>query len=381
MPLPLIPLALGGLTLLALKKKPQGGSAPQPDTLGLTKAGAGGPGLVLSGAQGAAQAVGQGIDRLLGGSGNGATGIIAQGATVGAVSTVVVGAAIGAAFPALGITLGLLAMLSVGVLVVGALVYAVATVWSDLERLAYGQAGAQRDFEKERANLLQNAVSALKTKFTAAEAQVYRMAIPYVDGIMWERNRIAFNAWMKRPHGIGIDNITHARFGADRGYFYGMPQAEYGTGNVSFGQVDPSYRTADSDYIHNYAATPILLPDGNVIPAVAVKVSTQTVKVTTRAASKTLLYRGPVDLRAKTFDQTSTIVSIGPDGVGDQAFATGKQHANVAAYLRHMLDAKGLGQSENSHAAYGLRNGFFEGDLDGSTLLYAGQRFAWRDFQ
>ncbi len=157
--------------------------------------------------------VGKSIDIAAGGDGTGATGVIAQG--FGGIITV------------LATAVGVLA--SVGAATFGIVAYAIGAGISDLSRLAYGQAGAQADYDKEWQATFTHFKDSLidpghgKTGIPAELA--HAIAYQYTDGYMGEKNRSAFRQWMARGRGLlGLgttDDTYHAVFGRDRGYFVG----------------------------------------------------------------------------------------------------------------------------------------------------------------
>jgi hypothetical protein len=325
----------------------------------------------------------------LGGDGKGITAKVAA-ITVGATAGIGATAA-GVATGIISIGISLTAVMGLGlvVLAVGALVYAILTPWTDEQRLAYGQTGAWNDWKKEHTKLLGLAIGAIKAKFGGTDAQVRRLATPYVDGIMAQRNRLSYLAWMKGgPRGIGVSDEYHAQFGHDRGYFWGARGADgnfydYFKERGEFGYLDPEYLKIST----------VPIPVGNevIAPAVVRQEQYQAVNpVIVQAHQTAQRNRASTHSGADTQDveippnipQTVTLTrTVVVDPVADGCFAQGIIHANVSAYVAHMHSAHGIGQSDNSHAAYGLAHGLFEGSLGpNQALTYKGQVYNWRDY-
>ncbi len=156
----------------------------------------------------AGRVVGREFDRLAGGDGYGATGGIAQ-VTGGTVATVA------NAFGALA---------SVGLLSLGAVAYAIGSAISDASRLAYGQAGAQRDWDKKWTQVFGEMFASLQAN-GLDEKEALAIAYPFTDGYMSMENERRFSEWMARGRGLfglgTLNDAQHAKWGLDRGYFVG----------------------------------------------------------------------------------------------------------------------------------------------------------------
>lgn len=224
----MVAMAIGG----ALNKAAQSvssiplvGAAAAGVTIGATIGGkitgdwqgavAGGLNIGAGNAANVGRIIGADIDRLFGGDGTTGTGIVAQ----------VVGFLGGLA----AATFGLSALVGFGPL--GLLTLGVASLVSDLTRLAYGQAGLLRDMTKD-ANAtfnasVSNAFQQLQAagysqqELTSADTQnrLQANAIALTIGYMKQKNKLQKQVWMKKPHGIGADDAYHEKFGADRGIF------------------------------------------------------------------------------------------------------------------------------------------------------------------
>jgi hypothetical protein len=381
MPLPL--LLIGGsavaAALLARRGKPRTSSGPAqlPATSGSASgvegntAAAIGAGATLAGVGGAivggatvlAAEAGRELDRLLGGDGTGVTGTIAAVATGGTV--LVAGSVLLA-----GATLTVGLLLGAAVLVVGALVYGIASAWTDLQRLSYGRAGALADYEAEWERVYASALRQIGVTFPeSTETDLRRAAIAYADGMMQERNRLEWQQWMRRPRGLGVTTFEHGVFGEERGYFCGH-MFESGT----FGGA-PVWKSRTPLY------EALTVGDASVVTETSVETVLR--NPLTAEAQRRLLLADP-DYSYEPIWETITTRTVS-DPKRDSFVAAGRHHANVAAYLRHMLDARGLFQSAASHARAGLAAGKFDGLIEGTgdeaILFTNGQRFDWRDYQ
>lgn len=186
-------------------------------------------------AAGGAQ-LGKEFDRIFGGSGNEASGVVAQGT----------GGAIGFAAG-----MGSLVLLVPGLLQVGLLIWVAAVVISDIERLRRGQKGAVEDYWRTWNTAYAQAVAEIirrKDSFPeyVRDKDLYaeRLAIAFADGYAAEVNQQNFRAWMNRPKGVGMDAYKHAIYGRDRAYFAGNVVSN--TPNVLRGT--PLLRSDSSEY-------------------------------------------------------------------------------------------------------------------------------------
>jgi hypothetical protein len=152
--------------------------------------------------------------QIQGGSDNVVTKTVARvgGGALGA------GAALAVFFPALWPVVGV-------ALLVVACVYAIASIISDIGRVAYGQAGATADYAKAWDTLYSQMFSTARANPDFAkysDSEISRFITPVVDGYQRNLNRVAYRQWMLRGRGflgLGGTDGEHAKWGFDRGYF------------------------------------------------------------------------------------------------------------------------------------------------------------------
>lgn len=157
------------------------------------------------------------IDKLLGSTGDDASGIVAQG-TVGVI--------------AVSVFYGALA-LALSVSIVGAVIYLIVELVEDAERLKYGQPGARDDMLKEMDRIKGLVFDGVRKAYPNTEpGNIVRAAVPFADGWAEQMNRIHYLKWMATAHGIGADDSTHRKWGWDRGYWYGPLGGGYVSPNV-----------------------------------------------------------------------------------------------------------------------------------------------------
>ncbi len=264
----------------------------------------------------AATQAGKEFDKMFGGSGTGGTGIVAQaGAGTAAAFAQVFGAA--AAASAIASFLP---------------VYLVWSIVEDLNRLAYGQAGAIRDFDKEWNVRFEVARSNFQGAFgTLPIREIERMATEFVDGYMLQSNRLQRLQWMKKPRGAGVTEAYHEKFGFERGYFV----------------LSPVRRARKPEFLARLAAVDLVDVPGVTIP---------------------VPFGTPITMPAQKEDRFARTFE-----------AIGRMFANSVAYAAHMREPRGFGQSETSHAAYGRDQGKFEGSLiaPNADLEFEGSVFTW----
>ncbi len=151
--------------------------------------------------------IGRELDQAFGGTGQAETGTVAQA---------------GLGITAMLVSVG--SIFAVAFFFVTAIVYAIGSAISDSNRLAYGQAGALKDYEKkwlEEYYKLWDKLHALVPELSYEN--LIRFCYPFTDGLMMQMNTQAYYAWMKRGRGltVGSDDTYHALFGYERGYFVG----------------------------------------------------------------------------------------------------------------------------------------------------------------
>lgn len=206
--LPLVPLvALGGVALLALTKKqaPPPSSAAgtgsalaptQPTGLASGIAGIAGGILAATGAvAGLAYQAGSAADQALNPNSDPTSRAIAGAALTAPVVAVGVLGALAVLLPVLGITAALIGIVGGIVLAAGLLVYGVTLIIQDASRLAYGQAGAMRDFLaawNTQYNACKTSLLAQHPEYTAT--QVARQLRPFVEGIFARYNWSTYQA-------------------------------------------------------------------------------------------------------------------------------------------------------------------------------------------
>jgi hypothetical protein len=324
---------------------------------------------------------GRELDKAFGGTGEGATGTVAQvgGGVAGFV----------------GSMCGTLALASVAVYTV--LAYAIASIVDDLNRLSYGQAGARKDFDQEwdrvetefETKMLgltaqpDGSVTQSPTGLTRAEA--IRMAWPYADGYMKKRNRLAFAAWMCRGRGfLGLgttDNIYHAEFGMDRGYFLGEVAHGFFLTDPLERSLTPEYSLKAAiprgelrsfthrdvvDYTYEWQDNPARFPsDGPGLGVNTHSASTCAVWKSQGKGVNDSLYKSTCMQRVgKPVYETRSYLS---DPVRLQWIEFGECSANMAAYFEWMRNGnRGAGVGDEGHFEYGRTTmGLFEGFSDG----------------
>ena len=165
--------------------------------------------------------LGKEIDRLLNGTG-------LPGVSGSRVALEAAGFAAGLATVSLGITI---------VPFVGqtfALVVVLASAIQDAERVRYGQAGLVRDASAEAIAFQRTTVEILTRRVMEAlgvggdwqqalgpddQRRVAAIAIAQATGFAEEANATRERAWLRRPHGIGVDDAGHVKWGLARGLY------------------------------------------------------------------------------------------------------------------------------------------------------------------
>ena len=357
LPLVLI-VAGGGLAFLLTQKRAAAGQPPKPGSA-LAPSDSKGLQFLQQGFGVAASAiayqVGIELDKLLGGDGKGLTSVIAAaGLALAAFLIFVVGCT--------GVGLVVIALTVIA--------YAAASIVTDASRLAYGQSGAEDDWEKRWVEEHGKIFSMLKQRLpNLSDDRLLRFTVPIADGYMAMLNRLNYLEWMGRntdPARVPY----HATFGHDRGYFVGAVR-EDGT------LIDAlPYHSDRQDHLNR------CLPG----------------ELTSYQASQVVSVLGMWSGGGAT--QTAN-VTVTHDTLAGPLIEGGRYLCNAHAFVTHMQDAWGIGMSEASHAAWGLSHGKFEGTINtggfsflsvqgqakvpitrgpGAALLtYGGKDLYWRD--
>lgn len=195
---------------------------PQPTPPASNNTGASLTGLAstIAGAAQAGVALGKAVDNALqGGHGTALTATTAEVGAGAILTSVAIVSLIGfaAAFPIGEVIIAV-------VIVVAVLAYAIASIISDEQRLAYGQSGARSDWQKHWTQIYNESWQHIRgnPKYNAyTDSQLSAMLTPFVDGFMMASNSVAYEQWMKSPRGITLDMYGQSQWGYDRGYFVG----------------------------------------------------------------------------------------------------------------------------------------------------------------
>lgn len=264
MPLPLIPLAIGAVALLVATRKaaspastPQLGAGLAPtkatDDTPTTNA-AQGPGGALGGivaAVGAAIAAGIGgkaIDEAINPNSNQFSqtaagiaigvpvglGVLALSGAMGPILTFL---GLASLIPFVGVIIGVVAAVLV-------LTYVVIIFAQDLARLQYGQAGARRDFVKQKNEIYGHAMEMAQAHPDAAVKDmvaVERQLVPFVEGYMARLNWAAYVGYMAKK---GV--VVSAEPGAALKY-RGFPWADKGLKGSSVAGTFPGSEVLVTD--------------------------------------------------------------------------------------------------------------------------------------
>lgn len=380
--MPLLLLALAAVGVLALRKQGSGavpGGAPKPSPVGGTTAGGGALApksgkeaqLSLGGrsvslasiAQGIAVGVSIGgeVDKLLGGTGTGVRGYVAQA----------LGGIIGAVF----VILGTVAACYVAFFAVVA--YGLVFSFDELGQRLWTEAGGPaREYRENWEKLYNQMVPALLLADPAAsQTDVERFATHACDGYMLQSNRIKYLKAMSLAWGIGATRWMHAdyqwRHGAFAGKLKGVapnpvlsefapPKYTSQAGTDAGAELDDSEVERRGEGIA-WVSGHVPLADQVPLPGKRyVKLDTATqLRLTAAMAS---------DAAGITIGALPAFLS-NPSNYelmyGDAKAATIRSAAaaasNAAAYVSWMAGAWGTGQTEASHAAWGLAHGEFEG--------------------
>jgi hypothetical protein len=263
--------------------------------------------------------VGKEVDKALGGSGTGATGVISQ-------------AGFGTAF---GFAQVFGAAAAASAIATALPIYLVWTIVEDLNRLAYGPAGAKRDYDAQWRKAFDNAAPAMRAQFGTLDSKTLeRFTTEFTDGYMMQVNRLNRLQWERKPRGIGQDETMHLVFGNDRGYFL-YPH-------------EISRRDRTSNFLTS------LVPGPDQVPS--------------PAESADFRFHRNAIIPAGRMDRFS---------VGNEQM--GRVFANAVAYADHMRQPRGFSQSETSHAEWGRNEGKFEGSVitPNGDLEFEGFLFTW----
>lgn len=245
MPLPLVPIVLGGVALLALVKKAppssppkSGGETPSPqpeDNANAIQTDANGTPSTAAGflaAVGAAVSAGIGgkaLDQAINPNSNTfsqTAGGIAIGVSAG-VAVLAVSGALAPILLALGITAVAAGPFAAIFVAVAVAIYALIVVVQDLVRLQYGQAGAREDFAKQYGELYSQAERSLIANPDAkakTQAERERILVPFVEGFMARLNWSAYQKHMQQKGVIVSGDSALAK----NTYFIGIPKVEKG---------------------------------------------------------------------------------------------------------------------------------------------------------
>ncbi len=338
--------------------------------------------------------VGKELDKVLGGRDGEATSIVAQagiGATTGAL----------VAFGPFG------ALFAVAFFQFTLLAYAIGSIISDINRLKYGQAGAQADYHREWLRIYGAAYDRLRagvkiedgSTVMLTDAEVNRIVWPWCDGYMRNRNRIAFHRWMRQPRGVGMTDASHADYGAIRGYFVGT----VGAGSLV---LEPALKCDSKDYAQYIPArevTTVSLPvyqwfeigvKGTVGPftvfahgAAPLSIDKQNpwLNVTGRDGMSYFDERKALadGFTTSTWERRQTGTQQGYSDPNRLAYAKeGEIGANTAAYLEWMFSPIATFHTEASHMVYGKNEGRFFGDnLGEGKIRYEGRDVDFRAFK
>lgn len=371
--------------------------------------------------------IGKEIDKLLGGREEAASNQVAQAG----------GGILAGGLVAFGPILGPLMFVGVGQVIV--LVYLVVVAIEDAIRLhSYGQSGALEDYWKQwmvmygrgydnlvggvpvavldaSGEKVRNADGTVKTATVIlTDAEINRIMWPFTDGYMAQRNKNAFERWMRQPWGLGMTRGGHAKYGRDRGYFVGEVSA---AGDLVVGppkksdlpeyvQFIPGGYVGNGDDVVTPEEVKQAIATGKTIAVsrpryewfeTPVKATT-----TTLPSAFTLFQRGspPVTAELKNpwfnaqgftgpvFDSAKALRDgfIGTTwerkAVGTQVRYTdparelieraGTIAGNVGCYVEWMRHPWGSFQSASSHLVYGRDEGRFEGGNAGDGKLAYG---------
>ncbi len=312
--------AAGALASLA----PAGGWGTSIGSIGISSGNVGNVGRVL----------GREIDKLLGGTGNGATGVTYQ--VTGYLGGLLVASWGIAAIPFVG---------QIFLIVVG-----IGSAISDANRLAYGQQGAIADASAAARELLKKTHASLVKSVQAAfgvnqltpedEQRLLAHAMAFTVGYMTEDNAAKERAHNASPPGLGQGAEYHQKWALDRGVFIAAGvQAYIDDLFVLIGGGDQLF--TQPKWIRE------LLPQW-----------------------QQALQQGKA-LYASSFSES---------GLRDGLEARGQFASNVTHYLLWMKETWGLGQSGQSHAAHGLYQvKAFTGGIDNQgNLVDFGQLVDWQ---
>jgi hypothetical protein len=324
------------------------------------------------------RAVGQEVDKALGGTGRQATGIAAQ---IG----------LGASFFC-GYLFGALAGVSVGIF--AAIIYPIVFIFDDARKLEYGRSKQHfRDYEAKWDETFQTLFDTLRMRGDLNETQIRRHLIPFVDGYMRQKNKLAFIAWMHRAHGIGVADWQHARFGEERGEYIGYrmddgtlsPQGIHLRCKDSdfFGYVPPEdletivrpvyeyrkFKEEISKVEYDDEVNVVQAPEWIVVEGGWLREKNYLGSEFYAIYSKESAWLDWRTFGEKYYKEWGKDFVVGEETVykdmrSEELMAAGELYCNCVEYAKWMQQPWGIGQTATSHGAYGRNQGLFEGTFD-----------------
>lgn len=412
---PITLLAVAGLVALALKKQapataPAPLGTPQQPVVGPGPEAIIGPGTELLGKVGketgidakdviktagavaaaaaaalAADQAAQAIDKFFGGDGKGATGVILRAG----MDTVVGGTVLMVLLVKLGIVTAVTFSTIFSATGIGAIIVAVtwlcASGIADLERLRFGQQGAEVEMINERNKMADALRKTMRARMDdlcnkagyphLSNDVIDRAVLPMAAGYIWRWNQLRYETWMKRPWGLGQGREYHAKFGSERGYFWGATDK-----NGNLVQLDAvghqEVMQKPQAVTPAYQAWVASLPADQKVATTRTTVVAKQVQVKTVDKAKSEALKKKLgEMEDKHYITTTKTVYENVTSTmwraknWDGFFQAGEVLANIGAYVKWMKEEWGIGQSAEGHAKWGLSEGRFVGEIDNSGAL------------